>query len=106
MKQSDSSLNRRSFLQNAAIATGLISASVPVRLLGKPSPAPSTKVKLGFDNFSIRALGWKAPRLLEYGNKQKVDTILFSDLDVFESHDTGYLKEIKQQADKFGIALH
>ncbi len=106
MKQSDSSLNRRSFLQNAAIATGLISASVPVRLLGKPSPAPSTKVKLGFDNFSIRALGWKAPRLLEYGNKQKVDTILFSDLDVFESHDTGYLKEIKQQADKFGIAIH
>lgn len=106
MKQSDPSLNRRSFLQNAAIGTGLISASAPVRLFGKPSPVSSTKVKLGFDNFSIRALGWKAPRLLEYANKQKVDTILFSDLDVFESHDTGYLKEIKQQADIFGIAIH
>ena len=106
MKQSDSSLKRRSFLQNAAIGTGLISASAPVRLFGKPSPISSTKVKLGFDNFSIRALGWKASRLLEYANQQKVDTILFSDLDVFESHDTGYLKEIKQQADKFGIAIH
>ena len=106
MKQSDPSLNRRSFLQNVAIGTGLISASAPVRLLAKPSQVSSPKVKLGFDNFSIRALGWKAPRLLEYANKQKVDTILFSDLDVFESHDAGYLKEIKQQADKFGIAIH
>jgi len=106
MKQSDPSLNRRSFLQNAAIGTGLISTSAPVRLLGKPSQVSSPKVKLGFDNFSIRALGWKAPRLLEYANEKKVDTILFSDLDVFESHDAGYLKEIKQQADKFGIAIH
>ena len=106
MKQSDFSLNRRSFLQNAAMGAGLTAVSVPSRLLGKPSPVSSAKVKLGFDNFSIRALGWKAPRLLEYADKQKVDTILFSDLDVFESHDVAYLKEIKQQADKFGIAIH
>ena len=106
MKQSDFSLNRRSFLQNAAMGAGLTAVSVPSRLLGKPSPVSSTKVKLGFDNFSIRALGWKAPRLLEYANEKKVDTILFSDLDVFESHDAAYLKEIKQQADKFGIAIH
>jgi 3-oxoisoapionate decarboxylase len=106
MKQSDFSLNRRSFLQNAAMGTGLTAVSAPSRLLGKPSPVSSTKVKLGFDNFSIRALGWKAPRLLEYANEKKVDTILFSDLDVFESHEAGYLKEIKQQADKFGIAIH
>ena len=106
MKQFDPSLNRRSFLQNAAIGTGLTAASVSDRLFGKQSPVSSTKVKLGFDNFSIRALGWKAPRLLEYANEKKVDTILFSDLDVFESHDAAYLKEIKQQADKFGIAIH
>jgi sugar phosphate isomerase/epimerase len=106
MKQFDPSLDRRSFLQNAAIGAGLTAASVPSRLHGKPSLVSSTKVKLGFDNFSIRALGWKAPRLLEYANEQKVDTILFSDLDVFDSHDAGYLKEIKQQADKFGIAIH
>ena len=66
----------------------------------------ATKVKLGFDNFSIRALGWKAPRLLEYAAKQKMDTILFSDLDVYESHDEGYLKEIKQEAKKLGLEIH
>ena len=106
MKQSDPSLNRRSFLQNAAIGVGLISASASASGLPRKNPVSTAKVKLGFDNFSIRALGWKAPRLLEYANKQKVDTILFSDLDVFESHEAGYLKEIKQQADKFGIAIH
>lgn len=106
MKQFEPSPNRRSFIQTAAIGTGLFSVSPAVGLFGKPSPASSSKIKLGFDNFSIRALGWKAPRLLEYADKRKVDTILFSDLDVFESHDASYLKEIKQQADKFGIAIH
>ena len=65
----------------------------------------ATKVKLGFDNFSIRALGWKAPRLLKYAAKQKVDTILFSDLDVYESHDEGYLKEIRQEAKNLDLEI-
>src|SRR5262249_12286249 len=50
-------------------------------------------LKLGFDNFSIRALGWKAPQLLDYAAKLKVDTVLFSDLDVYENHGDAYLKE-------------
>ena len=60
---------------------------------------------LGFDNFSIRALGWKAERLIEYAAKQKVDALLFSDLDVYESHDTGYLREIREETKKQGIML-
>ena len=65
----------------------------------------STKLKLGFDNFSIRAMGWKAPELLEYAAKQKVDTVLFSDLQVYENHEESYLKEIKAQADELGIEI-
>ena len=58
------------------------------------------RLLLGFDNFSIRALGWKAPRLIEYATKHQVDALLFSDLDVYESHDMGYLKEIRQEVKK------
>lgn len=63
------------------------------------------KLKLGFDNFSIRAMKWKAPKLLEYAAEQKVDTILFSDLKVYENHEESYLKEIKAQADELGIEI-
>ena len=63
------------------------------------------KLKLGFDNYSIRALGWKAPRILEYAAKLSVDSILLSDLGVYESLDEPYLKAIKARADDLGIEI-
>lgn len=94
------SCDRRQFLKSAtAITAGSIAAS-------KLAPAAdSKKLKLGFDNFSIRALGWKAPRLLDYAAEKQVDTILFSDLDVFESFEDGYLKEVRKKADDLGIEV-
>ena len=95
------SLERRRFLKNsAALAVGSLAAG-PLA----PAADADKKLKLGFDNFSIRALGWKAPRLLEYAAEQKVDTILFSDLDVFESFEDGYLKDIRKKADDLGIEV-
>ena len=35
----------------------------------------SDKLKLGFDNYAIRALDWKAPRLIEYAASLNLDTI-------------------------------
>src|SRR6266446_284118 len=63
------------------------------------------KLKLGFDNYAIRALGWKAPRLLEYAASLNLDTVLLSDLEAYENHAEGYLKEIKAQADAQGIEI-
>jgi sugar phosphate isomerase/epimerase len=63
------------------------------------------KLKLGFDNYSIRALGWKAARLLEHAATLKVDTILLSDLDVYESHGEPYLRELRSRADDLGIEV-
>ena len=57
-----------------------------------PMPEPAgiaagsdQRLKLGFDNFSIRAFGWKAPQLIEYAAGLEVDTLLLSDLEVYES---------------------
>ena len=64
-----------------------------------------TRLKLGFDNYSIRALGWKAPRLLDYAARLKVDAILLSNLEVYESHGGPYLREIKARADALGLEV-
>ena len=63
------------------------------------------KLKLGFDNFSIRGFNWKAPRLIEYAAAQKVDVLLMSDLDVYESLEEDYLQKIRAQAKDAGVEL-
>ena len=81
----------------------MAAASLALKPLSVASPfqtiAKHESIKLGFDNFSIRALGWKAPQLLDYAAALKVDVVLFSDLDVYESHSDAYLQgnQIKSQ---------
>jgi sugar phosphate isomerase/epimerase len=63
------------------------------------------KVKLGFDNYSIRALGWKAPRLLDLAASLQVDVIFLSDLNVYEERTDAYLHRLKRQADSLGLEI-
>jgi len=98
-------VSRRTILQSASLAA----ASLTLRPLGLAAtfvPPRNSKIKLGFDNFSIRGLGWKAPQLLDYAAALKVDVVLFSDLDVYESHSDAYLKEIKAKASGLGLEIH
>jgi sugar phosphate isomerase/epimerase len=90
--------SRRSFLKTAlaaAVATPFASAQTQ-----------GTKLKIGFDNFSIRALGWKAGAILDYAAEQKVDCVLFSDLDVYENHSDSYLSDLWKKASDLNIALY
>ena len=91
-------MHRRRFLQSlpvAALAAGAETAA----------PAAETPVKLGFDSYSVRAFQWKAPRLLEYAAGLKLDTIQFSDLADYESHEPAYLQKIKDQAARLRISI-
>ena len=94
-------LNRRQLLASLA-AMGAASLTIPARGLGGVA---NKRLKLGFDNFSIRAFGWKAPRLIEYASSLKVDTLLLSDLDVYESLEEGHLRKVRAQAKRVGIEL-
>lgn len=97
-------MTRRGFLQSAAIAgAGLAASGLPARAQTAASSTP--RLKLGLDNFSLRALGWKAAQLLDYAAAQKLDVVFFSDLKVFESHEASYLRSIKAQADRLGIEI-
>ncbi|MEM7785722.1 MAG: TIM barrel protein [Planctomycetota bacterium] len=49
---------------------------------------------------------WKADKLLDFAVEKKLDSILFSDLDVFESHESTYLNDLRKRAQDNGILIH
>ncbi|MEA3210944.1 MAG: 3-oxoisoapionate decarboxylase [Chthoniobacter sp.] len=63
------------------------------------------KIKLGMDNFAVRAMGWKAAQLLDYAASLKLDSILISDLDAYDSLEDAPLREVKKKADDLGVEL-
>ena len=101
MEEQSRSWSRRGFLASLA-ALGAANLTTPARGFGS---AASSNLKLGFDNFSVRAFDWKAPQLLEYASSLDVDTLLLSDLDVYESLEEDYLTQIRTQAERLGIEL-
>ncbi len=93
-------MNRRRFLQQSA--TALAAATVPSIL----AQSGAGKVRVGLDHFAVRATGWKAAQFIEYAGSLKLDTLFISELLPFESFEDAYLKSLKEQADKAGLALY
>lgn len=62
--------------------------------------------RLGFDNYALRALGWKAGQMLEHAAALQLDAVLFSDFDVFESLSDASLRDLKRRADDLGLQLY
>ncbi|HEV7868637.1 MAG TPA: sugar phosphate isomerase/epimerase [Chthoniobacteraceae bacterium] len=102
METASLTLDRRAFLQTLAAAGA--ATLLPVGHAAEPVRKP--KIKLGMDNFAVRAMGWKAPALLDYAASLKLDTLLISDLDAFESLEDAPLRELKSKADGLGIELY
>jgi len=96
---------RRAFLNTLALAGAGLATSTPGRLAQAATAPPRRGIKLGFDNFSIRAFGWKAGPILDYAATLKVDSVLFSDLQVYESHDAAYLKDLRDQAKDLDLTI-
>jgi sugar phosphate isomerase/epimerase len=92
-------LPRRRFLKSIAAATAAGVCAGQAR-------AATPKNKLGMDNFAVRAMGWKAPQLLDYAASLRLDSILISDLDAYDSLDDGYLREVRAKADALKIKVY
>src|SRR6266496_4893725 len=101
MKNFPIQTDRRTFLKTMAAA----SAGLAVKGISSASTETSgrKKLKLGFDNFAIRAMNWKATALLDYAASLKLDSILISDLDAYDSLEDDALKEIRAKAQATGI---
>jgi len=97
--------SRRAFVKSLAIAAAATNFNRVVAPVAAGQARRNT-IKLGFDNFSVRAFEWKAPQFLDYAATLKVDTVLLSDLNVYESHDEAYLKRIRSKASDLGIEIH
>jgi 3-oxoisoapionate decarboxylase len=99
---SSQGMNRRGFFGSMA-ALGVAGM---VRATGDQPVAQPRKLRLGFDNFSVRDFRWKAPQLIDYAASLKVELLLLSDLDVYESLEPADLKRVRAQAEQAGIQLH
>jgi 3-oxoisoapionate decarboxylase len=89
-------VTRREFLTTSAAT--LASAGVLAR---QPSEPPM----LGFDNYSVRAMGWKAPRLIDYAASIGADSLFITDLDSYESFEASYLASVRQRAAAKGVQI-
>ncbi|HSI15908.1 MAG TPA: sugar phosphate isomerase/epimerase [Chthoniobacter sp.] len=90
---------RRQFLKTLAAAA----AATP---FANRAHAATPKIKLGLDNFAVRAMGWKAPQLLDYAASLKLDTLLISDLQAYDSIEDSHLREVKAKADALKIEIY
>jgi len=107
-----SSSPRRDFLKTLLAGTTALAtvgatgrafaADIEATSLTKARP----RIKLGLDNFAVRAMGWKAPQLLDYAASLNLDTLFISDLDAYDSLDDAHLKEVKAKADQLKIELY
>src|SRR5215213_7362807 len=95
---------RRDFLKTMAVAgAGLVLAGPGS---AEDRPAPKAGIKLGLDNFAVRAMNWKAAALLDYAASLKLDSILISDLDAFDNFEETYLKGLRAKAADLGLQIH
>lgn len=84
---------------------GTFASSALLALSASGEEKQAQKLLLGYDNFAIRAMGWKAKALIDYAVKLKVDTLFITDLDAFESLELKHLEEVKKYADEKEIKL-
>lgn len=98
------SLNRRRFLQTAALAGAATAVGLPA-LAADPAPPRRRNLKLGLDNFAVRAMGWKAPQLIDYAVKLKTDSLFITDFYALENFEDKYLKDLRAKAADQGLQI-
>ena len=95
------STNRRSFVKTLSAATAALAVAGPALA----QPVARRNIKLGLDNFAVRAMGWKAPQLIEYAVKLKTDSLFITDFDALENFDDSYLAGLKSKAADQGLQI-
>ena len=64
------------------------------------------QLKLGFDNYSLRSLGWKATQFVDYAASLRLDALLFSDFEVYENLTDDFLRDLRRRAQDGGVRLY
>jgi sugar phosphate isomerase/epimerase len=101
MTQRFDALNRRDFVKTISVAAAGLTTALPAL----SQPVARRNIKLGFDSYSIRALRLKAPALIDYAVKLKLDSLFIADLGAWESQDDKYLSDLRKRAADQGVDL-
>lgn len=94
--------NRRRFLQSGAAACALTALGAPSQA---QTAAPSPKLKLGIDNFAVRAMKWKGQQLIDYAASLRVDSLFITDLPAVGDLDEKNLRELRSRAADKGLQI-
>lgn len=97
-------MNRREALLTAAAAAGgwLLRGTT-----GNAAETPYAQpLRLGIDNFAVRAMQWKAPQLIDYAAGLATDSLFITDLFAFENFEDAYLQGLRQQAAAKDVQLY
>jgi len=97
----DELMKRRNFLQGAAMSAPLLGSGT----IRADKLQTRRKLALGYDNFAVRAMKWKAPDLIGYAAKLKCDTLFITDFGPFEKMDDAYLKDLRRQGEDAGVKI-
>jgi len=100
-------MNRRDFLTSTALATaGLAASSLPLHAATTPLlDANGQRIKLGMDNFAVRALGLKGRTLVDYAAQLNLDTLFITDLASLGSLELSPAEELRRYAADKGIQI-
>ncbi len=100
-------MNRRDFLATATLAAaGLAAASLPARAAAAPLLDRNGKrIRLGMDNFAVRALGLKGSALVDYAAKLNLDTLFITDLPALGSLELKDAATLRGYAADKGVEL-
>jgi len=104
MQSAENKIGRRNFIKS--IATVSAAAAVASRSGLAAGVIGERKIKLGLDNFSVRALKWKADALIDYAAALKTDSLFITDLDAFENFEEKYLAGLRQKAADKDLQIH
>jgi sugar phosphate isomerase/epimerase len=102
MNQTPTPPSRRDFLHTVAAASA--ATLLGPTTLSQTTPA-TARTRLGLDNFSLRAFGWKADRLIEYAASRQLDSLFITNLDALESFEPPYLRDLRARAQDHGVDL-
>lgn len=97
-------MNRRHFLAATALA-GAAAAFAPSLNAAPLLDAAGRRIKLGMDNFAVRAYGWKGRELVDYAASLKLDTLFITDLPALGSLEVGAAEELRKYSADKGVEV-
>src|SRR5881628_641967 len=98
--------SRREFVKTLAVTGAGAVAALPALAQDSGPNAAKRTIKLGLDNFSVRAMGWNAEQLIDYATSLNTDSLFITDLRPFANFSESYLKDLRAKATDKALQIH